>query len=136
MNPLILSFMLISAHCSIKADAHPIPSVMLFREYPKIAAVAKDSGKVVMSYGIGPDGHVIDIKLKSGNPRLFRYASWLFEKWEFIPDVKHEGKAFEMTFNFELSDKKEDSAESKWTYPDQIFIKGKVIYVKDNQSGY
>lgn len=45
-------------------------------------------------------------------------------------------KCFELTFDFELSDKKDDDAESRWIYPACVLVKGKPINIKDNQDGY
>ncbi|MDR3711328.1 MAG: energy transducer TonB [Puia sp.] len=80
MNSLVLSVFILSLPSLAKEEHQPVPSVMVFREYPKIAAAAKDSGLVVLLYGIDRDGNVVDVRLKSGNPRLYKYSKWMFEK--------------------------------------------------------
>jgi len=136
MNPLVLSILVLSMPSLAKEENRPVPSVMVFRDYPKLAAAAKDSGSVVLTYGVDRDGNVVNVRLRSGNQRLFKYSKWLFEKWKFIPDGRCVDKDFELTFNFELSDKKDDDAESRWISPDCVLVKGKPISIKDNQSGY
>lgn len=111
----------------------PIPNVIKFSGYPKIAAAAKDSGEVVLRYRIDENGNVVNISFKSGVKRLFKFAQFSLSKWKYPvanqPSIV--GRDFEITFVYQLVDEHGDIG-FECVFPQKVVIRGRSIAIKGN----
>ena len=80
-------------------------------DYPQIARAAKASGAVQVDITVDENGNVIAAEASSGHPLLREPAIEAAKQWQFKP-TEVDGKAVkvkgQLTFNFALTDKKED----------------------------
>ena len=74
--------------------------------YPQIARAARVSGSVELECVVGVDGHIQEVKVKSGNPLLIRAAVGAAWQWVYAP-TKLNGVPIEivtiLTFTFKLN---------------------------------
>ena len=74
--------------------------------YPAMARSARITGDVVLECVVGTDGHITDVKVKSGNPFLVKAAAEAAWKWIYEP-TRLNGDPIEivtlMTFHFTLN---------------------------------
>jgi periplasmic protein TonB len=75
-------------------------------QYPALAKTAHVSGTVELECVVGVDGHIQEVKVKSGNPLLIQAAVQAAWKWVYSP-TKLNGTPIEiitnLTFSFKLN---------------------------------
>jgi TonB family protein len=103
-----------------KADFCLIPRRIVVKDYPRVAAMASDSGDVVCEVTISADGKVGSVAFKSGNKRLYLFTTDMLKKWEFKPDSRMHH--FEITVRYVLSNDR--LPDSEFLYPNLLVISG------------
>ena len=127
MIPLLLATLLAGSSPDV-----PFAVRIISLEYPRLGALARITGTVVLRVRINSDGTVSRVNALSGHPVLVEAAEENIKRWKFSPPRPGQspgGSEFDFTYIFKLegvTDTPHPYCELVYEYPDKVTITSKV----------
>ncbi len=95
---LLLCLASTSVHAQSAPKSHRKAVVMVEPEYPTVLKMGHFEGQVRLDATVLPNGNVVKIDVKGGNPMLCEYAAKAVMKWKYAPAPAQTVE--EVIFNF------------------------------------
>jgi len=120
----------------------PVPVKVTSTEYPRLAALARITGTVLLRVRVDKEGMVSEVHAISG-PSLLVYAALdNIKLWRFVPagtGAPAVETEFEWQYVFELNGETGDthwSSETTYEYPNKVTVTAKVLLLRSGDTAH